>query len=151
MAAPSTRFLVGSVPLLLMGKTMRLREKATWITPLSQKPPNKTSWWLECVSVHAYSFCFTFIPLQYFPLHFSNYSHVWFFVTSWTARLLCPRDSAGKNTGVGCHALLQGIFPTQGSNLCLLRLLHWQAGSLPLAPPGKPQTATAFICGIKEM
>ena len=33
----------------------------------------------------------------------------------------------------GCHALLQGIFPTQGSNLCFLRLLHWQMGSLPLA------------------
>ena len=42
-----------------------------------------------------------------------------------------------KNTGVGCHALLQGIFPTQGSNLGLSRLLSWQAGSLPLAPPGK--------------
>ena len=39
-------------------------------------------------------------------------------------------DSPGKNTGVGCHALLQGIFPTQGSNLCLLCLLRWQAGSL---------------------
>ena len=32
------------------------------------------------------------------------------------ARLLCPWDSPGKNTGVGHHALLQGIFPTQGSN-----------------------------------
>ena len=32
------------------------------------------------------------------------------------ARLLCPWDSPGKNTGVGCHALLQGIFPTQGLN-----------------------------------
>jgi len=31
--------------------------------------------------------------------------------------------------------LLQGIFPTQGSNLCLLYLLHWQMGSLPLEPP----------------
>ena len=31
-------------------------------------------------------------------------------------RLLCPWDSPGKDTGVGCHALLQGIFPTQGSN-----------------------------------
>ena len=31
-------------------------------------------------------------------------------------------DSAGKNTGVGCHALLQGIFPTQGSNPCLMSL-----------------------------
>ena len=46
-----------------------------------------------------------------------------------------PQDSLGKNTGVGCHFLLQGIFPTQGSNL---RLLHWEADSLPLAPPGKP-------------
>ena len=44
----------------------------------------------------------------------------------------------GKNTGMGCHALLQGIFQTQGSNPRLLCLLHWQAGSLPLAPPGKP-------------
>ena len=31
----------------------------------------------------------------------------------------CPWDSPGKNTGEGCHSLLQGIFPTQGSNLCL--------------------------------
>ena len=38
-----------------------------------------------------------------------------------------------------CCFLLQGIFPTQGSNLRLLCLLHWQAGSLPLAPAGKPQ------------
>ena len=35
----------------------------------------------------------------------------------WPARLLCPRDPPGKNTGVGCRALLQGVFPTQGSNL----------------------------------
>ena len=34
-------------------------------------------------------------------------------------RLLCPWDFPGKNTGVGCHFLLQGIFPTQGSNPCL--------------------------------
>ena len=53
-------------------------------------------------------------------------------------RLLCPWDSPGKNTGVGCQALLQGIFPMQGSNLHLLHLLHWQVGSLPLVPPGKP-------------
>ena len=35
-------------------------------------------------------------------------------------RLLCPWGSPGKNTGGGCLALLQGIFPTQGSNLGLL-------------------------------
>ena len=33
-------------------------------------------------------------------------------------------DSPSKNSGGGCHALLQEIFPTQGLNLCLLRLLH---------------------------
>ena len=38
----------------------------------------------------------------------------------WPARLLCPCDSLGKNTGVGCHALLQGIFLTQGLNPGLL-------------------------------
>ena len=40
-----------------------------------------------------------------------------------------PWDSPGKNNRVGCHALLQGIFLTQGSNLHLFHLLHWQAGS----------------------
>ena len=54
------------------------------------------------------------------------------------ARLLCAWDSPGKNTGVACHVLLQGIFLTQGSNPHLLCLLYWQTGSLPLAPPGKP-------------
>ena len=39
-----------------------------------------------------------------------------------SARLLCAGDSLGKNTGVDCHALLQGIFLTQGSNPRLLRL-----------------------------
>ena len=48
-------------------------------------------------------------------------------------RLLCPWGSLAKNTGVSYHALLQGIFLTQGSNPCLLCLVHWQADSLPLA------------------
>ena len=62
------------------------------------------------------------------------------FATPWTltARLVCPWDSPGKNAGVGDHALLQGIFPTQGSNPLLLCLLYRQAGSLPRVPPGKP-------------
>ena len=45
----------------------------------------------------------------------------------------------GRNTGVGCHALLQGIFLTQGLNLSLLRLLHRPASTLLLASPRKPQ------------
>ena len=51
----------------------------------------------------------------------SRFSLVRLCVTLWTvpAKLLCPWDSPGKNTGVSCHALLQGIFPTQRSNLCL--------------------------------
>ena len=58
----------------------------------------------------------------------------------WTVTCLAPlsMDAPGKNTGVGCHALLPGIFRTQGSNLHLLCLLRWQAGSLPLVPPEKP-------------
>ena len=47
-------------------------------------------------------------------------------------------NSPGQNTGVGCHALLQGVLPTQESNPSLLCLLPGQVGSLPLAPCGKP-------------
>ena len=64
------------------------------------------------------------------------------FVTPWTARLLWPWDFSDKNTGVNCHFFLPGIFLTQGWNPSLLCLQHWQTGSLPLAPPGKPK-----LCG----
>ena len=64
----------------------------------------------------------------------------------WPARLLCPWDSPGKNIGVGCHALLQGIFLIQGSNPHLLCLLHWQAGSLPLVTSGKPYIQGCCYC-----
>ena len=60
---------------------------------------------------------------------------------NWPTRLLHPWDSPSKNTGVDCHALLQGIFLTQESNPCLLRLLHWQVGYLPLSHLGKPYSA----------
>ena len=71
----------------------------------------------------------------------SGFSRVGLFGTLWLqpARLLCPWDSPGKNTGVGCYALLQGIFPTQGLNPWLLHLLHcrqiiylWATGGSPL-------------------
>ena len=63
------------------------------------------------------------------------------------ARLLGPWiPRTGKNTGVGCQSLLQGIFPTQGVNPCLLCLLHWQAGSLPLSRQGSP---TATLGGVE--
>ena len=49
------------------------------------------------------------------------FSPVWLFVTCglYPPRLLCPWDSPGKNIGVGCHALLLGIFLTQGLNPCM--------------------------------
>ena len=53
-------------------------------------------------------------------------------------RLHCPWDIPDKIIGVGCHFLIQGIFPTQGLNLHLLNVLLWQVGSLPLEPSGKP-------------
>ena len=51
----------------------------------------------------------------------------------------------GKNTGVGYHFLLQGIFLIQVSNLHLCRLLHWQEDSLLLVPPGKPKSLINVI------
>ena len=59
-------------------------------------------------------------------------------------------DPPGKNTEVDCLALLWGIFLTQRSNLRLLGLLHWQAGSLPLAPPRKPEDTYYFKCQRHE-
>ena len=56
------------------------------------------------------------------------------------ARLLCPWDSRGKNTGVSCYFLFQGLFLTQGLNL---RLLPWQVSSLLAEPPRK----TLFVEG----
>ena len=64
------------------------------------------------------------------------------FTTLWTTRRLCLCNFPGKNIGVGCHFLLQGIFPTQGLSPCLLCLLHWQAGSLLLNHLGSMCTHT---------
>ena len=44
----------------------------------------------------------------------------------WPSRLPCPWNSPGKNTGVGYYAFLQGILPTQGSNLGLMCLLYYR-------------------------
>ena len=81
-----------------------------------------------CVCVHTQSCPTLCDPMGYSP-----------------ARLLCLWNFLGKNTGAGCHFLLQEIFPTQGLNLCLLWLLHWKVGSLPAEPPGKPNII-GYIC-----
>ena len=67
-------------------------------------------------------------------LHFhqqSNISNIFYFLFPFVHN--SNPNGCGKHTGVGCRARLQGIFPIQGSNPHLLRLLHWQVDSLWLA------------------
>ena len=64
----------------------------------------------------------------------SVYYSLWSYGRS-PARLLCPWNSPGKNTGVGSHSLLQGIFPTQGSNP---GLLHYRQILYHLSCQGSP-------------
>ena len=67
----------------------------------------------------------------------SRLSRVCLILTLWTApaQLLCPWGSPGKNTGVGCHAFLQGILLTQGLNCvsCSSCIAFFTT-----EPPGKP-------------
>ena len=74
--------------------------------------------------------------------------HVRLFVTPWTAGSSVHGDSPGKSTGVGCHFLLHGIFPTQGLNPCL-ESAALQVDALPLAPPGKPSCVCVYVCAVK--
>ena len=70
------------------------------------------------------------------------FSHVQLSATLWTIAYQAPlpRRFSRQEYWSGLSSLLQGIFLTQASNLHLLYLLHWQAGSLPLAPPRKPRS-----------
>ena len=70
------------------------------------------------------------------------------FATLWTVALQAPLSMGfpRQEYGVSCHALLQGIFLTQGLNPCHSCLLHWKVGSLPLAPPGKPYRLYTRLC-----
>ena len=66
-------------------------------------------------------------------------SHARLFATPWIVactKLLCPWDFQGKSTGVGCHFLLLGIFPTQGSNR---GLLHCRQMLYHLSHQGSPK------------
>ena len=73
-----------------------------------------------------------------------HFSRVRLCVTPWTIARQAPLSMGFSRqefwNGLPCPP--PGIFPTQGSNPCLLHLLHWQVGSLPLAPPGKPPYTT---------
>ena len=80
----------------------------------------------------------------------SHFSRVWLFVTPWTVawQLLCPWDSPGKNTGVGCHCLFQGILGTVACKAPLSmgfsRQEYWSA--LPYPPPGDPDPCLYVLC-----
>ena len=78
-------------------------------------------------------------------------SYIWLCVPPWTfpARLLCTCTFPGKNTAVGHHFLLQGIFPAQGLNPGLLCLLHWQLESLPLHHVGL-STSKAWVISVSS-
>ena len=69
----------------------------------------------------------------------SRFSHVWFFVTLWTIAHQAPLSMGFSRqeywSGFPCPP--PGDLPVQGLNLHLSCLLHWQVGSLPLAPPDK--------------
>ena len=82
-----------------------------------------------------------------------NASCVWLFATHGLkpSRLLCPWNSPGKNTRVGCYSLLQEIFLTQGLNLGLLRfrqILYYlrNQGSNQEKSPGKGSHEGRSVC-----
>ena len=67
----------------------------------------------------------------------------------WPSRLLYPWNFPGKNTGVGCHFLLCGIFPAQELNMCLL---YWRVYPLPLCHLGSPQLSSVqFTHSVSPM
>ena len=78
----------------------------------------------ECTSTH--QICVSLSELSSFRMHTQLLQSCPILCDPWTVahRLLCPWDSPCKNTGVGCHALLQQVLLTQGSNPCLLCLLQ---------------------------
>ena len=100
------------------------------------KKRNKYSWWTFISYIFNYEkvtglyiYEITLEPIQ-LCVYVRMLSYVQLFVTPQNCSQ--PWNFPGKNTGVGCHFLLQGIFLIQGSNPRLLCLLHWQVGSLPL-------------------
>ena len=72
----------------------------------------------------------------------SRLSHAPFFAAPWTVSHQAPLSTAfsAEDARVGCHALLQGIFPTQDSNVVSHISCAGQAGSLALGPPASPKS-----------
>ena len=143
---PQRSSLCWPLPVLLMSLSLKSDQSSLFLEHAKLSPTWRPSYllflllkWLSPHCWHGWLFPFLCV--------LNHFCHILLFVTPWTLALqalLCPWDSLGKNTGVDCHILLQGIFPTQGSNWHLLGLLHWQAVSLPLAPLGRPSLLKLF-------
>ena len=127
---------VDSLPLNHQGSPLLIMEVLSidWMKALCEIYESQISvpHWSTCFpclkTVHVYTFSCSIVSYSFRPCGLQP------------ARLLCPWDSPGKNTGVGCCFLLQGIFPTQGLNPRLLHLPHWQADALTLCHLGSPKT-----------
>ena len=98
-----------------------------------------------CVYIHMYLCVFIYVCMGVYVL-----SHIQLFEAPWTIACQPPLsiDSPGKNTRMGCHFLIQELFPTQGSNL---RLLHWQADSLPLSHLGSPDILHIVVQSLSRV
>ena len=143
-----SQFLSGSRRLRLVGTTDPTDPK-TGLAQMSSEwhidvrrlktPPSDHAKAPPLSNMHPMEKHITQIHLRFFVVR--SLSHIQLIATPWTVsptRLLCSWDSPGKNTKVGCHFLLYGIFPIQRSNPCLLCLLHGQVSSLPLSQQGSP-------------
>ena len=73
--------------------------------------------------------------------------HLQFFAIPWTVACQPPLSVKFPRQGhyIGCHVLLQGIFPTQGSNLCLFTFPTLAVRFFTTAPPGKPLRVTQKV------
>ena len=85
--------------------------------------------------------CFLLLGVSQACVCVLSHLSVWLFATPWSSACRAPLSMgfSRQEYWSGLLALLQAIFPTQGSNPCLFHLLHWQVGSLLLAPPYLPQ------------
>ena len=100
----------------------------------------------NCFRLGIYSyFSLNYVTISCFLTVFWNecmcchFSHVWLFATLQTVAHKAPLSMGFSRQEYWSGLLLQGIFTTQGSDPHLLHLLHQEAGSLPLVPPGKPK------------
>ena len=118
-------------------KWLSMHTHSSWSTESCiltyERQTDKELSWSLLISALTYSWGFyshDLITSQRHACMLSHFSCVRLFVTPWTivSKLLLPWDSPGRNTGVGCHSLLLGIFLTGGSNLCSLTYLALTGG-----------------------